>query len=145
MSQQLTINNPVLNLTLAAHPFGGGGGGSAGTLSVFAEAGETISAGRCVVWNAGKVYKFNPSDPSHMRGVLGLTKTSALPGSVVEIVIAGPLNDAGFAFSGDVQLFAGAGGVVTQTPPSSGVVAPIGFSMGTNTVFVNINSSVLTL
>lgn len=136
--QPIQILQPNLKIYLSAHPFVSGSAGN--SLSAFYEAGEVINAGRAVVAENGKVYKFDPANYLHMRGIVGFTKTSALTGAMVEVVFAGYFEDDGITLSPDAPVFAGTNGVLSSTPPASGIIACVGTSVSTKKFLISFKN-----
>lgn len=141
--QTIQISHPSIKIYLTAHPFSSGGGG-VNAVSAIYEAGETLNAARAVVASGGKVYRFNPNDATHMRGIVGFTKTSAVAGAMVEVVFAGFFEDVGLSLSPDAPVFAGSNGVLSTTPPSSGIIACVGTSVSNKKFLISFKNLILT-
>lgn len=84
-------------------------------------AGQTLSAGRAVVAVGGTAYYFQPSDPTHVRGIVGVTKSAANAGDPVDVQVGGIFEDIGLSLTPDAPVFVSANGVLTSTPASSGL------------------------
>lgn len=138
---ELSIQQPTLKIYLAAHPFGAGG--AALSASAFYEAGEILNAGRAVVSESNKVYRFNPNNPSHVRGIVGFTKTSAITGAMVEVVFAGYFEDIGLSLTPDAPVFAGLNGVLSGVPPVSGIVYCVGTAVTDKKFLISLKNPII--
>lgn len=106
-------------------------------------AGENISAGRLVILDSNTVRYFQPGTPSHAGRALGVTKTSATTGQSVQVQVAGVLSDAAFAFTPDAPVYSRADGELFATPLGTGIVQFVGTALTTNSVNINIDSSLI--
>lgn len=95
--------------------------GAPGGQAVQMLAGQTLSAGRAVVAVGGTAYYFQPSDPTHVRGIVGVTKSAANAGDPVDVQVGGIFEDIGLSLTPDAPVFVSANGVLTSTPASSGL------------------------
>lgn len=93
--------------------------GPAGGSAVQRTAGETLSALVAVYEQAGQVFALDPQHPTHAQLLLGVTLTAATAGGLITIQRMGTLDDAGFAWA-EGLVFVGAGGQLTQEPPTTG-------------------------
>lgn len=109
--------------------------GAPGGQTIQMLAGQNLSAGRAVVAIGNLAYYFQPSDLTLARGIVGVTKTAALTGDLVDIQVGGEFTDPGLALTPDTGVFVGANGVLTSTPPASGLVLIAGTSI-TSTKFI---------
>lgn len=92
-------------------------------------AGQNLSAGRAVVSIGNLAYYFQPSDLTMARGIVGVTKTAALTGDIVDVQVGGEFVDIGLALTPDAAVFVGSNGVLTSTPPASGLVLQAGVAI----------------
>lgn len=74
--------------------------------------------------------------------VIGITITSALALSDIDIVLFGEISDGSFTYAENEPLYLGTSGNITNIPPSSGILAPIGFGLGTGSIFVKIDKTI---
>jgi hypothetical protein len=80
--------------------------------------------------------------PADSGAAIGITKTAAITGSTVEYLIAGPMSDAGWAWTPGRPVFCGANGVLTQTAPATAFVQPVAVAETETTIIVQIQPSV---
>ena len=74
-------------------------------------------------------------DEDVMSNVLGITKTNAFNGQMVEIVLEGILFDLKWNWIPNKPIFVGGGGYLTQTMPTKSVYQ-IAKAIGPHTIFV---------
>jgi len=142
----LTIQPPNVSLHIECFsvPYSAGGGG--GSEIVIYQAGETLSAGRCVIIDGGDAFYFQPSDPTHAGRFFGITTGSASMGSNVAIQIAGIVTDAAFTFGADTMLWIGADGEVLDTIPASGeIFQKAGISLGGNDMKIDTSIQLISI
>lgn len=126
----LLIRRPDIRIDLRVGTQGPPGPpGAPGGQSIQMIAGQNLSAGRAVVSIGNLVYYFQPSDLTLARGIVGVTKTAALSGELVYIQISGEFSDPGLSLTPDQGVFVAANGVLTTTPPTSGLVLLAGLSL----------------
>ena len=111
-----------------------------GTSIVAREAGENISALKCVRGDAdGKVYvATNLNAPS----IIGVTTTSATIGNLINIRTDGQMEDSSWAWEEDLPIFCGAFGALTQIPPTSGYSCPVGIPISPTAMIVSIKQAI---
>lgn len=126
-------------LTGAAGPPGADGAAP----EITAVAAENLSAGRAVIMAGGQIAYFQPSEPSHLGRVIGITKTSALSGANVTVQTGGIATDASFTFDADTPIFIGDDGELQTAPPSTGIVHNIGVALSGTQILLNINFSII--
>lgn len=105
--------------------------GAPGGQTIQMLAGQNLSAGRAVISIGNLAYYFQPSDLTMARGIVGITKTAALTGDVVEIQVGGEFTDPGLALTPDAAVFVGTNGVLMPVPPTSGLVLQAGVAITT--------------
>ena len=99
--------------------------------SVQVVAGSVLGSGRAV--NGQSLY---PNLTNEFELVLGITKTSALAGEVVEVQTSGFYTEPGWSFTlGPV--YVGLNGVLTQVAPTSGLLVIIGYAVTANKLFID--------
>lgn len=103
--------------------------GAPGGQTIQMIAGQNLSAGRAVVSIGNLAYYFQPSDLTMARGIVGVTKTAALTGDIVDVQVGGEFVDIGLALTPDAAVFVGSNGVLTSTPPASGLVLQAGVAI----------------
>lgn len=114
---------------------GGGGGGTLAPTVVSLVAGEALGYPRVVNIIAGKAYLFNPLT-AIAGSVVGLTTASVALGAIATIQPKGELLYTGWGLVTDKVMYAGANGVLSVTPPSSGLVQPIGVALTSDTLLI---------
>ncbi|HNM25506.1 MAG TPA: DUF2190 family protein [Saprospiraceae bacterium] len=119
--------------------------GPAGGSVVTATAGQNLSSGRAVVSINNQIVYFNPADESHAGLLYGITKTAALTGQSVEVQLSGLFNETGLGFTPNQIVYAGASGVLTHTPPASGLIQQVGPAISANALSINITLTVISI
>jgi hypothetical protein len=93
--------------------------GPKGGDSVFAVAASTVNGHRVVAESApGRVAHLDLLNAAHAETLLGISKNAASPEGSVEVVTGDLLSDPSFAFTPESPVFAGASGLLTQSPPA---------------------------
>jgi hypothetical protein len=110
----------------------------------FETAGETISSGKIVYLFNGKVYNFDPSNVILYGRSFGISKTSGLLNSSIQIQWTGKFYESGLGLIGDEIYYAGLNGLPTQNINGFALIQPIGFSINTDTLFINFTTALLT-
>lgn len=106
-------------------------------------AGEAIGSPRAVMLVAGLLFLFDPTVEANADRIIGISLTSAAMGGSVTVVQEGQLASPG-SFVADSVYFAGSSGVLTSTPPVSGVSVKAGIAKDTGTLIVgSVNPVIL--
>lgn len=113
--------------------------GPPGGSVVIVEAGENLSSGRVVIMDGGAAVYFQPSDIDHAGRAYGVTTTSAIAGSDVNVQTLGEVFDAAFSFGLDKILFVGANGVIQDTVPVATVLQKAGISIGADKMKIDFS------
>ena len=104
-------------------------------------AGEIIFGHRAVVIISDLVYLFDPTNINHYGKCVGVSNNAANIGDSVEIVSDGQILR-GTIFTSNTTYYAGAGGILTNVMPVSGIRQVMGFSIDNESMIVRINRSV---
>ena len=112
------------------------------TLAQTATAGGTISALKCVKVFNGTASVVSSNTVVDAGSVVGVATVAGTIGSTITIQTAGPLTDPSFNFV-EGQIWCGADGSLTQTPPASGFTQVIGTSEGTHTIQIDVQQPYL--
>lgn len=107
-------------------------------------AGETISSGKVVFSQAGKMYNFDPADTTLYGKAFGISKTSALIDQPISIQWSGKFYESGLGLTQDEYYFAGPSGLPTLDPLGFDLIQPIGFAIDSNTLMINFTTAFLT-
>jgi hypothetical protein len=94
-----------------------------------------------VVQGNGGVVVADPSNPAHRDIVWGINTMPVTGGQMASVVWGGPVvnpipGTGGWNFVLNQLVYIGAAGEITQTPPSTGWVRPIGFALSQNTIYL---------
>jgi hypothetical protein len=83
------------------------------------------------------------ADQTITGSILGITLASALTGEAVTSQIFGPVTQAGWSWDiNQNHLFLGNAGMITQTPPTSGILVRIGSVISPTEIFINIEPAI---
>lgn len=81
------------------------------------------------------------SDSNTLNKVIGFTKTSALQGQLVEVMLLSELN--GFSsLIPNEPLYLLTAGTITQTPPAIGYVQQVGVALSSTKILINISKPI---
>lgn len=159
----VSISEPVLNTGLGGNSGGGSGTGGAcatpatgscvcptvpgngigaiqqGQNPVPVVALAPLPAFVAVVMGIGGVILADITNPAHRDVVWGINVTSVTAGQLASVIWGGPVvntinGTGGWNFVVNQPVYIGAGGVLTQVPPATGWVLPVGFALSQNTV-----------
>lgn len=111
--------------------------GAPGGQAVQMVAGQVLSAGRAVVSVGGMAYYFQPSNPAHVRGIVGVTKSAASAGGTVDVQVGGIFEDIGLSLIADTPVFASDNGVLTSAPAATGLWLYVGVAITTTRFLLN--------
>lgn len=111
------------------------------------EAGANISAFRVVYTDPTdqKVYVASPSTSATRDTIVGMTTAAVTIGNDATIRSSGQITNSGWNWNpalGKV-LYLGAGGVLTQTAPTSGFVLKVGFVMAPTVAFLQFGETIV--
>jgi hypothetical protein len=110
-----------------------------GGLKVYT-AGEDVGSGKVVYMNAGKVYLFDPSNPSLYGKILGITKTAALANDNVQVFIGGIATVSGWGLTPGANYYVISNGNISTVPPTGSLQERIGSAIDANNLLINKNS-----
>ncbi len=122
---------------------GGGSGPGVNELDLNKIANENISALQLVTPTSEtnvEVADLSTYETSH---VLGVALIAALALSPVTIKTFGELSDPSFTFTNGESLYLSPTGTVTNTPPTSGHLTKIGYALGANKIFIQIEQPII--
>jgi len=122
-----------------------GPSGTPGTSLVVTKiAGETISAGKAVYLDTATVVKLADHSILARQKCIGVAKTAATVGNTIEVITDGIFQDAIFSgFAINEPVWVGLSGVLTQTPPTSGVLLETGYYLGENKIEIEIKRPII--
>ena len=124
-------------------PTAGGGGGSGGDVISTAVASENISEGDPLyILGSGQVAIANLNSLAEAT-VRGIALNTVTAGSSVSYQTEGEVCLAVFAFTVGVDIYLGAGGTLTSTPPVTGFLTKIGFSKTATDLELEIEAPVI--
>ena len=104
-------------------------------------AGEALSALKIVRIDPadGKLYLADGTDIADYQSIVGMTMEAVSTESNPNILFKGPHTDSNWNWnmSGNVSLFLGANGQITQTPLTSGFSLRVGFATSPQSIFLH--------
>lgn len=109
----------------------GGGSGSTGVVIPYT-AGGNLGMNRLVMLSAGRVVYFDPTSSSNWGKLVGFTLTSVTTGNTVFVKQSGVITNMGWGLTQDDLYFATTSGLITPTPPPTGIVVPVGVAVDNN-------------
>ena len=106
-------------------------------------AGESLSALRAVtVGSDGRVIYADVMDVA-TRNVIGVTETAAAEDATVRIRHQHHLTDSSWSWTPGQPVYVGAGGVLTQTPPSATYIVHVGVAISATSIFIDIQPPII--
>ncbi len=118
----------------------GGGSGGTGLQELTVTAAQAVSALRVVTMTGPGVVPFEPT-AANAGLVLGVTRTAASGGQAVAVVTSGTLEGASGLTPGAVY-YAGPGGTLTTTQPTTGLLVAIGYAADADTFVVQVGDPI---
>ena len=114
----------VIAVGMQGPPGTGGSGGGGSTIETYV-AGATVNGHRVIVTNsAGQAIHGDNATPAHANAATKISLGAALLGETVQVQLVGRITEPSWNWVEGGTIYAGANGVLTQTPPS----APAAFS-----------------
>ncbi|MDP2786260.1 MAG: hypothetical protein Q8O38_16955 [Sulfurimicrobium sp.] len=102
-------------------------------------AGIALGGHRMVVLDdAGLAIYADKSIPAHAGKVLGMTTGAANPGELATIQTGGEMTEPSWSWLLNQPIYLGANGLLTQTPPVTGISLIVGFPITATKVFISI-------
>lgn len=128
--------------TIIARPSAyGGSTSSAGGNTITGVAAENISGHRVVAMSVSDVVYASSDDITRLP--VGVSTGSALVGSPVTIQYDGEMVEPSWNWTVNAPVFMGVGGVLTQTPPTTGLLVVIGTPISQTRLLVQIGEITL--
>jgi len=112
--------------------------GAAG--SVLAKTASAAIGGHRVVVASGAdgVLVADPSDITHLHRVIGITEGAAVLGDGIDVRYAGEMTEGSWNWTPDAPVYAGAAGVLTQTPPSGAWLRIVAVAISATRIVVDL-------
>ena len=106
--------------------------------------GQTISALKLVTSDTdNRIIYAESGDTFEKSQVLGLALDAGAEDDLISVRAFGLVADPFFAFAAGVNLYLGASGVITDTPPSTGFRVLVGKSLGIGEVFIDVSETII--
>ena len=90
----------------------------------------------------GKARELDVTDPSHGLSILGIARTSADAGVTFSVQNTGYMVEAGWGWTPGSPIFAGAEGLLTQTPPAGEFLAIVAMALSATELTVSLNTPI---
>jgi hypothetical protein len=113
---------------------------SAGNTTLLVTAARDIDPHICV--SADATGAIVPASTTSKSPVIGITSGSVSHGAYATIITSGIFTDSSWTWVADNPLFVGDGGILTQTPPSTGYMHVVGYAVSPTTVVVGIQQPI---
>ncbi len=111
--------------------------------------GQIISALRLVYVDpiTGKIFYADKDMPTTAYSLLGITTQAGVIDDEIVVKTAGEWVDSNWSWntSGDLSLFLGANGAITQGVVSGGIIAKVGYVVSPTSIFIRIADPILTV
>ena len=105
-----------------------------------ATSGQALSAGRLTTITDSGAFYFDPTDAAQYGKAVGITGSAVGIGDAVEVHCNGVVPLVGAGFTPGQRFWAGPNGTLLTSPPSSGLVVPVGYAIDADNLFVQIES-----
>ena len=111
-----------------------------------AVAGENISGGKAViVYTDGLVYVYDISNEAHYGLSVGIAKTAATTGGAIDVFMNGIATEAGSGWVAGKKYYVSSTGVLTDTPPVTGLSKLVGVGTKTDSILITNIFEVITI
>lgn len=114
--------------------------GAVENLSISMAAGESLGGHRLV--QAGVDGRVVYADKDNGRGLMGMTLGAALTGSPVRIAVSGIVREVSWSWDMSSPLFLGNNGLITQTPPTTGLFCQVAKPLLPDTILISLLSPI---
>jgi hypothetical protein len=116
----------------------------AAALRTYTVGGTAVSGQRVLMTidSIGTVGHADPSVVGYASRIVGISVGAAYAAATVDVRWLGELEDPGFAFNLTKRIFCGAGGQLTQTPPTSGFARCVGQPITPTKMRVDFNAPI---
>lgn len=134
----LTGPTQVLEVAVQGPPGPPGATGPAGGVALMVVVGEPVGGHRGVVLDVAGLARYaSNTDIAHFGRLAGVTAGAASTGTETMVVRAGVMMEPSWAWAPDAPVFLSAGGLLTQSPPTTGFLQVVGVALSATTLFVN--------
>jgi Uncharacterized conserved protein (DUF2190) len=124
---------PVAGQTGPPGPSGAGG---------FATAATNITAGQVVALTAAGAVPADPGNLAHRWAAAAVASSSALAGDQVRLATSGRVSETAWNWLSGSPVYAGAGGNLTQVPPSNGWLRVIGHAETSTSIWIQVHQPI---
>lgn len=103
-----------------------------------------ITSGHKIVYGAGSntALLASSNDLVNSDNVLGMTVNATAAGETAQVQTYGPITEPGWNWTEGEPLFLVLNGLMSHTPPDSGVIIQIGFAESATSIFIDIDSPI---
>lgn len=106
-------------------------------------AGSSVSGGMVVMFSGNTVVPFDPSVDTNYTQIVGISNNGATIGNPVTVIMEGLLTSPGAFVVG--PYYAGSGGTLTQSVPTTGILVEVGNATDANTLIVRVRQPIITI
>lgn len=107
-------------------------------------AGEDIHSGDLVILSGNQLFNYNHLDESNYDFALGIAKQAGLLGSSITVVLFGECYIPGWGLTTDMLYYASSpSGKISSVAPHSGLLTPVGRSLSSDILLVDIDESII--
>ena len=111
--------------------------GASGAATIYRTAGEALGGHRVVAINELNQAVYASSDATRIP--VGITTGAAVSGAEATIQVSGELTEPSWNWDVTKPVFLGLSGLLTQTPPTAGTLAVIGFPTASNKLLLDLS------
>lgn len=107
------------------------------------QAGEQITSLMGVALINGQAVKFNITDEAHYEKCIGIATQSVVFGETVNVVREGKYQNSGLILVQGDEYYINSLSELTNVPPTTGILQPIGIAIETDTLLIKIQDSTI--
>lgn len=112
-----------------------------GFSKIVREAGETIPAHRAVIIESNALYLFDKDNTNHYGKCVGISYTSGIIGNDIEVITDDEVT-LGIPLTDGAVYYATTGGLISATPPTTGIVQKIGIATTNSKIMIDIQTPI---
>jgi hypothetical protein len=124
--------------------YGGGSGNNADMerIKINVNAGQALGGQRVVMVVGGDAFYYDETTDASMGATIGMTNAAASMGANVDVVIEGKVNSPGWGLTPGTVYFIASNGLISATPPASGVSLRVGVALDADTLLFKTDDEI---
>jgi hypothetical protein len=124
--------------------YGGNGGNNADMerIKITVNAGQALGGQRVVMVVGGDAFYYDETTDASMGATIGMTNAAASMGANVDVVIEGKVSNPGWGLTPGNVYFIANNGLISATPPASGVSLRVGVALDADTLLFKTDDEI---